>query len=121
MAARPNPADPHSVYHAYDYYDLKAKSSNKNNLMIDCQTSGVCKVKPRVKIVDNWGWCTEGIDGSPCPTGVCISADKKVSTKECVSDNGCAGIISGNTVYKYCADGWYETPGEIIVYEPGTK
>jgi len=87
--------NPHSLYYLYSYWDLKAKnsvdntSSGKKNTvycgvagnkdatnasgeivtMTATSTSDFCAVKPRVKLKDNWGWCTEGVDGVPCPSG----------------------------------------------------
>jgi hypothetical protein len=74
MRARPDPANPHSLYHLYDYWDLKAKAS-QNIAGINCTSApcptglNCCSVRPSVKIKDNWGWCNNGIDGDPCPTG----------------------------------------------------
>jgi hypothetical protein len=120
MAARPDPASPHSVYHAYDYYDLLGKyqkhQSNNDNLAptLSCANS-VCYVKPRVKLTDNWGWCSEGIEGSPCPTGVCVNAKKVSSGTSCSSDKECSA-----PGFHICADGWWEPSGQVVVYEPGT-
>ncbi len=74
MNARPPGTSPHSVYHAYDYYDLLNKYNKGENdgdgyrtlPTLFCDDTK-CTVKPRVKIVDNWGWCSEGINGKSCP------------------------------------------------------
>jgi hypothetical protein len=74
--------DPHSLYYLYDYWDLKAKHSVNNGAGLNTVYCGVvnqktatnynndsititatttadfCAVKPRVKLKDNWGWCT---------------------------------------------------------------
>jgi hypothetical protein len=72
----PNVSDPHSMYHAYDYWTLKAEESLPS---IDCYNPGdagslcvgdtCCVVSPSVKIKDNWGWCNNGVDAFPCPAG----------------------------------------------------
>lgn len=59
MRDRPNPDTPHSLYHLYSYWDLKAKA-NRNVPGIDCSTAGECKVKPKIQIKDNWGWYNKG-------------------------------------------------------------
>ena len=123
MATRPNPNDPHSVYHSYDYYDLLSKYQ-KNHLLTNNPTptltcdANVCKVKPRVKLMDNWGWCSEGINNFPCPSGVCVKADKTPSTLTCKTNKRC---VDTGTDFKICADTWWEPAGEVIVYEPGTQ
>jgi hypothetical protein len=122
MAARPDPTNPHSVFHAYDYYDLLSKSLNSNiqinNLAptLTC-AGGVCRVKPRVKITDNWGWCSEGYNGVSCPTtGRCVDKDKNPSPSaaQCFANSDCSGT------FKFCADGWWEPLGEVVVNQPGT-
>lgn len=54
MRDRPNPDNPHSLYHLYSYWDLRAKSGTTPSIVCG---AGQCSVKPRVKIKDNWGWC----------------------------------------------------------------
>jgi len=86
MRDRPNADNPHSMYHLYSYWDLKAKrevdqgpeeentvfcgdaDSQPTNFAAAASASGVtcpserncCVVKPRIKIKDNWGWCNAG-------------------------------------------------------------
>lgn len=70
MRARPDPNNPHSLYHMYDYGDLKAKDAN-NIGEISCgvvNDVGYCSIKPKVRVKDNWGWCSDGSDGTPCPS-----------------------------------------------------
>lgn len=94
MRDRPNADNPHSLYHLYSYWDLKAKravdqtlSGGQNSVYCgnaggdainysgadsgyDCPvTSACCIVKPSAKIKDNWGWCDNGVAGAPCPAG----------------------------------------------------
>ncbi|MFA6307146.1 MAG: hypothetical protein WCV70_04075 [Patescibacteria group bacterium] len=86
MRDRPNADNPHSLYHLYSYWDLKAKSnqnqcpggscnsvnltcsggSNAGDSCIDCLITGECKVKPKIKIKDNWGWCNGGNSINDC-------------------------------------------------------
>ncbi|MDD5528204.1 MAG: hypothetical protein PHO56_04530, partial [Patescibacteria group bacterium] len=81
----------------------------------------ICYVKPRIKLTDNWGWCSEGIDGASCPTGVCVNKNKEKNpatlTFPCKTNNDCIGKSPS---YGICADSWWESPGQIIVHEPGT-
>ena len=93
MRDRPNLDNPHSLYHLYSYWDLKAKHSvdqddlstaenentiycgvagdatawnyNDTNSIIlpDAPSDNYCAVQPKVKIKDNWGWCNNG--GNP--------------------------------------------------------
>ncbi|RLC37421.1 hypothetical protein DRH27_03885, partial [Candidatus Falkowbacteria bacterium] len=76
MRDRPNDDNPHVVYHAYSYWELIASESGSSGLINcgSCQsnfgTDGpCCAVRPSVKVKDNWGWCNNGIDGTPCPLG----------------------------------------------------
>ena len=97
MRDRPNLDNPHSLYHLYSYWDLKAKHSvdqespatieNDNTIYCggidgdalnyngsdsgyDCSAnSACCIVKPSMKVKDNWGWCNNGVGGQPCLTG----------------------------------------------------
>lgn len=90
MRDRPNTDNPHSFYHLYSYWDMKAKNSidqdvnsvycgpaGGNAVNNDLQDSGIdcpanrncCAVQPGVKIKDNWGWCSNGVNGDPCPAG----------------------------------------------------
>jgi hypothetical protein len=64
MRDRPNPKNPHSLYHLYSYWDLKAKA-NSGVSSISCSGSQ-CTVKPKVKIKDNWGWCNSGANINDC-------------------------------------------------------
>ncbi|MDD4901701.1 MAG: hypothetical protein PHE24_01040 [Patescibacteria group bacterium] len=138
MNPRPPGTPPHSAYHAYDYYDLlnkynKGESDSdgfKTLPTLECKDSiGQCVVKPRVKIVDNWGWCSEGVTGNPCPTtdigntisGLCMNSAGSIENpaRRCWSNstikNG--SKICTNNNYPYCGDGWYESSGQIIVYK----
>ena len=62
MNHRPDPANPHEVFHLYSYGDLK----NKYDRGISGITCGAdangnyCRITPKVKIKDNWGWCNDG-------------------------------------------------------------
>jgi hypothetical protein len=83
MRDRSNLEEPHSLYHLYDYWDLKKKdtasSTNitcvKGGEILNEPDSGVyncptgnncCMVEPRVRIKDNWGWCNNGITRNDC-------------------------------------------------------
>ncbi|MDD4333297.1 MAG: hypothetical protein PHT51_04255 [Patescibacteria group bacterium] len=68
MRDRPLPSDypktkgnPHSLYHLYDYWDLKSKDTKNPALGIDCDYDangiGQCSITPKIQIKDNWGWC----------------------------------------------------------------
>jgi len=88
---RMSTSSPHVLYYSYSYWDLKAKNSINNlpsgqntvycgahdtktalNASGDAisitatSTSDFCAVKPKVKLKDNWGWCTGGVDNTPC-------------------------------------------------------
>jgi hypothetical protein len=80
MAPQPSATDPHSAYHAYDFYDLVAKSTSptykvpdSNGILLSttlkCGASS-CTVTPLVRLTDNWGWCTGGRTGNPCPNDI---------------------------------------------------
>ncbi|PIR13104.1 hypothetical protein COV49_03320, partial [Candidatus Falkowbacteria bacterium CG11_big_fil_rev_8_21_14_0_20_39_10] len=68
MRDRANEKNPHSLYHLYSYWDLKAKDAGGAadvNCDADCSISATvndscCWVRPKVKIKDNWGWCNGG-------------------------------------------------------------
>lgn len=76
----PQPVFPYSFSHSYSYYDLKNKFDNDSTIdksalkcFSDCSTYGVgngascCVVQPRIRVKDNWDWCSDGINGDPCP------------------------------------------------------
>ncbi|MEA3398501.1 MAG: hypothetical protein U9R06_02025 [Patescibacteria group bacterium] len=92
MRNRPNADNPHSIYHLYSYWDLKAKNAvnqvslgglntiycgNPGNPALNNTgvSSGIncpvanscCMFKPSVKIKDNWGWCNNGVNFDSCP------------------------------------------------------
>jgi len=70
MRDRHNQNNPHSLYHLYSYWDLKAKAASGQygvDHWIDCHSvAGECRVKPSVKIKDNWGWCNNGTFINDC-------------------------------------------------------
>jgi hypothetical protein len=88
MRDRPDPApgdsdnngNPHSLYHLYSYWDLKAKA-NSGITSIDCSTAGECKVRPKIQIKDNWGWCSGGTGINDCghwqPFGASVVVKEK--------------------------------------------
>ncbi len=51
-----------SLYHLYNYWDIKKRGECVNPAGI----TNACIVKPRIKIKDNWGWCTGGASGNIC-------------------------------------------------------
>ncbi len=71
MRDRANPDRPHSLYHLYSYWDLKARYASGvygTDHWITCSESE-CSIQPKVKIKDNWGWCSKGSEGDQCPQG----------------------------------------------------
>lgn len=80
MRDRPNPNNPHSLYHLYSYWDLKAKASRPGS-GITCGED-YCTVTPSIKIKDNWGWCNNGANNNPCPDGGFVSSLVSVVVRE---------------------------------------
>ncbi len=74
MRGRPLTGPPHTLYHIYSYWELKASG------VADCYDAGecpdssmaCCTIVPSVKIKDNWGWCNNGSDGIPCPANTYV-------------------------------------------------
>ena len=65
MRDRPNPENPHSLYHLYSYWNLVyLYNSGAGN--INCSTPGICTVRPSVRIKDNWDWCNDGLSPNDC-------------------------------------------------------
>ena len=91
----PSVNNPHTLYHYYNYWDIKSKditADDKDGILCknckewlssktadtDCQKAGlegvnICRLQPKVQIVDNWNWCNattgkknEGYYGSYC-------------------------------------------------------
>jgi hypothetical protein len=78
MRAKTDPAEPHTVYHLYNYWDMKSRLSANDRIYcgaagavarnlsgalsgVTCSASAACcAVQPRLKIKDNWGWCNGG-------------------------------------------------------------
>ena len=88
MRDRQDPVNPHSLYHLYDYWDLKRKAADTSPRGldvsdIDCPAGGnFCLVRPRIKIMDNWGWCTSGTTGDNCPSNGYIEFSHWIVVKE---------------------------------------
>ena len=110
--------DPYSISHSYEYWDLKTKDDNSslNSQMptLNC-VRDYCTIKPKIKVRDNWGWCTEGRSGAgnSCPsTGVCMNAtDRTTNGANCNSNADCPASFAT------CSDGFYEILGSVTVYE----
>ena len=82
--SRPEEDNPHSVFHLYEYGDLLDKeffslgSIECNNEIAadppvpdDVAGKIYCRVRPRLLVEDNWGWCTNGwaideLNSHPC-------------------------------------------------------
>ena len=64
MMDRRNVDNPHSLYHLYSYWDIKAKASAAGST-ITCAASS-CTITPKIKIKDNWGWCNDGTVRNEC-------------------------------------------------------
>jgi hypothetical protein len=89
MLSKPDPINPHVLYHIYDYWDLKKKRA-AGQTSIDCSVANRCVVKPKIHLEDNWGWCNEGKATPADPI--------------CPNDSGVA-----NTYYSGAVDdGWQE-------------
>ncbi|MCK5211981.1 hypothetical protein KAJ89_04730 [Candidatus Parcubacteria bacterium] len=143
MRGRPSEDNPHSLFHLYNYWDLLAKRSvnqgvGANNVYcaqatqvpqnfdgnfatgVVCGSDACCAIKPRVRIQDNWGWCSRGYDSvgnyaSPAAAGDCdqweefngwvIITETKAGSAAapaCLPNCDCASAIySGDT----CDDG----------------
>jgi len=78
MRNRTDVNNPHSLYHLFSYWDLKAKVTSGTS-GISCVAAGgvingyscpsgnnCCGITPRVKIKDNWGWCNSGSTMNDC-------------------------------------------------------
>jgi hypothetical protein len=74
MRDRPNADNPHSLYHLYNYWDLRNKFV-AGTPGVTC-TATECSVTPNVKIKDNWGWCNGDPTGARgrCTTYVPFAA-----------------------------------------------
>jgi len=75
--SKPESENPHSVFHLYEYRDLLSKSeissviSCGDNITLDGVDYGdYCRVRPRVLVEDNWGWCTNGFTDHSCTGGI---------------------------------------------------
>jgi len=122
MISRSTISNTHSLTHAFNYYDLKNKKNNDPSKypMLSCDNDNTkCTISPKISLKDNWGWCTEGYLGAPCPLGsnvpecidnnniaggVLLPADQK-------NDNACEARFS---TYPYLADGYYQTSSNSI-------
>jgi hypothetical protein len=80
MRDRPNPDVPHSMYHLYSYWDLKAKASQGGLSNGSCGATS-CSVTPRVQIRDNWGWCSGDTAASRCNSWQSFGASIVVNEK----------------------------------------
>ena len=89
MKIRSSSDSPYVLYHHYRYWDLLKKSQesagdydiecfsefcpnpnnpgeglrDQNNIPLgDC-----CRIRPKIKVQDNWGWCNGGVTNNICP------------------------------------------------------
>lgn len=137
MDDMPNRDTPHSAFHSYDYWDLRGKfdlATNKVKMpTVVCgdidgtHPKPYCSVKPKVKIKDNWGWCSEGRngEGNACPTpatAVCVNSSipptassVKANCRDYMNLISALNMCPAST--PYCSDGYYESQGEVTVYE----
>ena len=77
MYDRPDYKNTHTLYHLYNYWDLRAKDA-KGEINGYCgqtcndstycagYTGPYCVIKANVKIKDDWGWCSEGFAFGAC-------------------------------------------------------
>lgn len=68
MRDRQSPDNPFSLYHLYDYWDLKAKNASSLG-GVTCgsdNTGNYCDAIPKIRIRDNWGWCNGGTAINDC-------------------------------------------------------
>ena len=78
MFDRPDPANPHSVYHLYSYWDMVMKDQNPD-YSINCTSGnpGSCTAQPLVRVKDNWGFCNGSTTRLDCanwePLGTVIT------------------------------------------------
>ncbi len=82
---RPDPANPHSLYHMYSYWDMLNKDIGTDsiacgdkgqtitftvhgtNYITTCPADApCCATVPSVNIQDNWGWCNNGLNRDDC-------------------------------------------------------
>jgi len=91
--------NPHSLYHIYDYYNLRSKFDSAtvaDPTSIECPAGlDYCRAKPKVMVQDNWGWCNEGATTNMC------------------NSTGPMTVFSTMSA----TDHWEEFAGEIRVYE----
>jgi len=60
-----DPNDPEIFQHFYSYWDILDKKSQGIIPENTC-AAGVCKLNPKIRIYDNWGWCTGAGDMPGC-------------------------------------------------------
>lgn len=81
MRDRTNSSNPFSLYHYYNYWDLKRAlpvCPGENCCGIDIVNGkNYCQVRPGVKVKDNWGWCNGGINCIDFDTGAWIKVYEK--------------------------------------------
>lgn len=121
IKSRPDKDSPHSAFHFYSYEKLVV--ADTNNDLVDCPPkSNYCTALPRVKIRDNWDWCSEGRDGIPCPSSknaFCANDNpaKTITGISCVASASDYGLNSDcPSATPICMDGWEEPNGVITVF-----
>lgn len=80
-----------------------------------CARYGACVFKPRVQLLDNWGFCNGSCSGEPGLANTCMVQDPNADAD--TEDNECR-ISALETRDNYSAQKkpWTEFQGEIIVY-----
>jgi hypothetical protein len=96
MLDRPNPKEPHSLYHLYSYWDMRRNITT--NCTIDntgncCDPAiGYCCSRPMITIKDNWGWCSirpDYLSGHPGYINQCNLPENWIQSRSrvCVGEN----------------------------------
>jgi len=110
-----NERDPYILSHSYDYYDILEKNPsvddiycNTGNETLPIELANLprhsCAIKPKIQIIDNWGWC----NGSINP----VTRQKEISSEWGYRVNGDA---IGNASCSTESKAWTAFPWYIII------
>jgi hypothetical protein len=107
LQSRPSSRNPISLTHDYAYLTMRTHWERCQNGQAVCPTltcafpDGHCEVRPRVQIVDNWGWC----NGEYNPPGQRTDP----AGDPLVDQNGAFGAA--------CSGSWRTSPDTLVVRE----
>ena len=99
--------DPYVLSHSYDYYDILGRNAEGDDIYCNTGTEDLpddlinlarnsCAVKPKIQVIDNWGWCNGSINPTTRQLANLCSGGSQ-NGKVCSSNAQCPDGVCGNS------------------------